>query len=79
MSDVKSYVAFKRKALECLKDIDGGQVKVARSGSFWSLGILGEWASICAPYYVGHPQTVEEFCADTLASWELESRDNAHC
>lgn len=79
MSDVKSYVAFKRKALEAMQGLDGGTVDIGRSGSWWSLGIRGEWASVWGHYFIGHDQSVEEFCASLVADWEAESWNNAHC
>lgn len=79
MSDVKSYVAFKKKAICAMHHIDGGTFSTSRSGSWWSAMIAGEWASVSARYHPGHPMTVEEFCRDLEATWEAESWNNAHC
>ena len=75
MSDVKSYVGFKREALKALP-LGVGQIN--RSGSHWSVTINGEWAGVSGHYYVGHPMTVKEFCDDLVAGLEAEEWNEAH-
>lgn len=79
MSDVRSYVAFKNRAAIALHELDGGTYEIARSGSHWGLGIRGDWASVWGNYYIGHPKSVQEFCADLISDWEQESWNSAHC